>query len=724
MPSGLFSSAKDLAKGVRLAADTAVWAGTAISRRVKGGRNGVCLVCNNLQPYGHEDAFGRPSAAWYQLHDPELTTRKKDLGSVPTLMLEKVSTKKILESREIDPQTNLPKNDCRYCRLLCEIFDAYFIDEWMSWITETKNEMPIQVGLMIREGAPLIVNCWNFTYDKWFQNPRVDLELYMDPMPSVPIPGAPTMGPVGTRAVDVRSEECTRFMKESIAECRREHPLCAIQPNDFVPTRLIHVGDSKDALRLCDVNLSGHNISWAALSHCWGGGKPLSLTKATLESLKHRINYAELPATFQDAVTVTQELGLTYIWIDSLCIIQDDKTDWEKEAARMGSVYSRAFIVISGASSPNPSTPYLRPREEEWFPKRFNFSASPGVNIPIMVRQRHLLAAPLDQGLLEPPFTSSWATLKKVGPLYARGWCFQESFLAPRILNFAPGAIIYECKTHRKSEDQLPPYPSTIPGTLGEVPPLEQWHMIVKSYTSRQLTFTTDKLPAIAGAATIMPQVKTSKYLAGLWSESLLLDLLWQVMQGRAHVPLMTKEHEENAPTWSWASMNWGVVWNPLQSPQLLATVVDAQTNVVGANPYGQVSGGTITLRGRVKICRLSADYHKNEHWVFYKKEDGTYSKKQHFRTDGALVAGQVPGQASETATVALRSRLTTSGNAMETTAIFFCVARCHWIRYNHVGLILGMSPKHPGCMERVGSITNVPKDWYDTGEETTMTIV
>ncbi|KAI1375131.1 HET-domain-containing protein [Hypoxylon crocopeplum] len=722
MPN-LFSSAKDFAKGVRLAADTAAWAGNTVSRHFKGVRDGVCLVCNNLQPYNHENTFGRPSAAWNQLSNPDQAARRKELSSVPTLVLEEIPTRKILESRETDPKTGLPKNDCRYCRLLCDIFDAFFIDEWMSWITETKNGMPISVGLMIKEGAPLIVNCWNFTYDKWFQTPRVDLELYMDPIPPTPISGLPTIGPVGHRAADVRSEECTRFMKECISECCKTHPNCAVQADGFAPTRLIYVGGGKDALRLCDAVPSEQSVSWAALSHCWGGGKPLSLTKSNFNSLKEHISFSELPATFQDAMTITQELGLAYVWIDSLCIIQDedDKTDWEKEAARMDTVYSRAFIVIIGASSPNPSTPYLRPREEELLPKQFNFSVSPGVNMPIMVRQRHLLAAPLDQGLLEPPFTGSWATLKKVGPLYARGWCFQESFLATRILHFAPGAVIYECKTYRKSEDQLPPYPITIPGTLGEVTPLEQWHMIVKSYTSRQLTYTSDKLPAIAGAATIMPQAKTSRYLAGLWSETLLLDLLWQVMPGRAHTPLMTKEHEENAPTWSWASMNWGVTWNSLQSPQLLASVVDAKASVIGLNPYGRVSGGSVTLRGRMKHCRLTSDYHKNEHWVHYKKADGSNGKRQHFRTDGALVAGTIPGQ---TDTFACRARLTTSGNALETAAAFFCVARGPWTKYDHVGLILGMSPKFPGLMERVGSISNVPKDWYDTGEDTTVTIV
>ena len=245
--------------------------------------------------------------------------------------------------------------------------------------------------------------------------------------------------------------------------------------------------------------------------------------------------------------------------------------------------------------------------------------------------------------------------------------------------------------------------------------------MIVKTYTTRQLTYASDKLPAIAGAATQMPQAKSSVYLAGLWSETLLLDLLWQVMPGRAHAELSYKKEEQSSPTWSWASINWGITWNILESPQLLASVVHAETSVPGKNPYGEVSGGQIRLRGRIKTCQLSVDYHKNEHWVSYKKADGTSSKKQHFRTDGRLMAEPLPG-----GTFARRATpgVTSSPPNSETWAVFFCVARTSRMQYNDVGLILGISRDFPGSMERVGSITNVPRDWYDTGEEKTLTIV
>lgn len=722
MPS-FFGAAQDLAKGVKWAADTTAWAGHFASRQIRSARDGVCLVCNNLQPYNHEDTFGRAGAAWHHFEESHLATRRKEVGSAAaTLVLKERSTKALLECREIDPRTNLPKNNCKYCRLLCEIFDAFFIDEWMSWVTETKNAMPIKFGLMIREGSPLIINCWNFTYDKWFQNSRVDLELYLEQsLFTTPVPGAPVTGPVGPRMPDSRSEFCMQFLQESFQQCCREHPGCAVRPEGFVPTRLIYVGGGNDALQLQDSIPQGETIAWAALSHCWGGGKPMSLVKSNLDKLHQNIAFTDLPPTFQNAITITQQLGLHYVWIDSLCIVQDDRADWEQEAARMGTVYNRAFIVISGASSANPETPYLGPRDPDWLPKRFEFQPSPGVNLPILVRKRSLLAAPLEQGLYEPPFTESWAGLKRVGPLHSRGWCFQESFLAKRIVHFSPGAVIFECQTHRRSEDQLPPYPSTVPGTLGEISSAEQWYMIVKTYTTRQLTYASDKLPAIAGAATQMPQAKSSVYLAGLWSETLLLDLLWQVMPGRAHAELSYKKEEQSSPTWSWASINWGITWNILESPQLLASVVHAETSVPGKNPYGEVSGGHITLRGRIKTCQLSVDYHKNEHWVSYKKADGTSSKKQHFRTDGRLMAEPLPG-----GTFARRATpgITSSPPNSETWAVFFCIARTSRMRYNDVGLILGISRDFPGSMERVGSITNVPRDWYDTGEEKTLTIV
>lgn len=467
----LFETLGDLAKGAGVAADTAVWLGRYAKRQYNSNRNGVCLLCNNLQPEGHENTF-----IWTPTGAQPKNTRLSQDGGVPALSLENLSTKELLKSREINPQTDAPFRDCRYCRLLCSVFDAFYIDEWMSWVTETHSAMPVSFGLMIRRGAPLVVTTIGFVYDKYWKDARSDVEIYLDAnaIPSaVPsaasapaVPGLPALGPAGVRQTDTRSEACLRFVKESVRQCCAEHGGCRNASGAFVPTRLLYVGGGDTALRLCETTTWQEQPPYVALSHCWGGSKPLSLVKARLEEFKKHINLFDLPNTFKDAITVTQELQLPYLWIDSLCIIQDDTTDWEQEAARMADVYSKAFLVVTGSSSPNPETPFLGPREEEWQTRTFNLPVAPGVNVPLKARKRAVLAAPLDQGLLEPPFTTSWGTLKRVGPLYNRGWCFQESYLATRNLHFSPGSLVFECRTHRRGDDQLPPYPCTTPGTL------------------------------------------------------------------------------------------------------------------------------------------------------------------------------------------------------------------------------------------------------------------
>ena len=79
---------------------------------------------------------------------------------------------------------------------------------------------------------------------------------------------------------------------------------------------------------------------YTTLSHCWGKKHIVTTTKATLEQRKLEVPWLLLSRTFQDAITITRELGIRYIWIDSLCIIQDDKEDWERVSAKMAEIYS------------------------------------------------------------------------------------------------------------------------------------------------------------------------------------------------------------------------------------------------------------------------------------------------------------------------------------------------------------------------------------------------
>lgn len=705
-----------------------------MKRHLTSAWTGICPHCNNLQPSGHEDTLGRTptSAGRWVTHEG----RQPLTGIVtePALFIPKIETKELLRAREIDPQTGRPFRDCRYCRLLCDVFDIFFIDEWMNWVTDTKNGMHLNVALMIRQGSPLVICCSGcFIHDPKVMHPRLDLEMFLDTPHELEVPGAPTMGTTLPRIMDTRDPRCMQFAWQCIHQCLNEHPACARTSTQFNPTRLLVLGPTDADVRLCDTPPAG--VRWAALSHCWGGAKPLRLLASNMDELKKRIDLYALPSTFRDAIQVCRSLAIEYLWIDSLCIIQDSKLDWQQEAAQMGATYAEAFLVILGGSSASPDQPFLGPREEGtredfWGVRTVDFETPSGVKLPIKIRRRHLLSAPMDYGEYDPPYSETWATLKRVGPLYKRSWCFQESYLASRALHFSPGALIFECKTHRRVDDTPKTYSLSPPPGLSNgdgVPDSTKWQMIVKSYTSRQLTFASDKLPAVSGIASLMPQASNDKYLAGLWRNNLIIDLLWQVMpsSSRTSTVMTYPPDEQSAPSWSWASLSQGVLWNQYNSFEPLASILEAECAVEGVNPYGAVNWGYVKLTGRILPCLVKQGH---QHHAYYQKPDCSMSMEQWFMGDGLLV-GRTFGEGETSTRLACRYSTSmatqdSSSNTFPAGAFFFCLGRTGVMHYNHVGLIVTMSEKQPGCMERIGNITNIPKDWYDNSQPMTITLI
>ena len=92
------------------------------------------------------------------------------------------------------------------------------------------------------------------------------------------------------------------------------------------------------------------------LSHCWGTSRRLMATKETLKDLQGGVAVSSLPETFRDAIVITRRLGIRYLWIDYLCIIQDDPQDWEREASKMADVYRNSYLTISAAASADSSS--------------------------------------------------------------------------------------------------------------------------------------------------------------------------------------------------------------------------------------------------------------------------------------------------------------------------------------------------------------------------------
>lgn len=152
-----------------------------------------------------------------------------------------------------------------------------------------------------------------------------------------------------------------------LTECDQRHACTKIYPSmhmsfpKSMPMRVIDVGtfshQSVRLVSLTDLDKQGISGRYMTLSHCWGTGSDIQLasitTKATLASRRQIIEISDLQKTFQDAIHVTRRLGIRYLWIDSLCIVQDDEEDVDLGCQDMSEIYSYSYCTIAASDSIN-----------------------------------------------------------------------------------------------------------------------------------------------------------------------------------------------------------------------------------------------------------------------------------------------------------------------------------------------------------------------------------
>lgn len=321
-------------------------------------------------------------------------------------------------------------------------------------------------------------------------------------------------------------------MRHWLSDCQSTHGRCnAYSSNGSCPTRVLDVScfhDSDDIV-LKEMDENALDISYATLSHCWGhpSHPPLTTTTTNLAARKTRIAFDDLTKTFQDAVTITRKLKIPYLWIDSLCIIQDSKSDWEKEASKMATVYVEAVVTLSALGSPNSYGGfYLRPPKEKTdFVYRHDITLG---------SQRYRVF------ICEPN------TPHIEGPLMERAWTYQERELSPRILHFGRRDLIWECKEltatpalpwlHYQAYDSdrgpalmYDSHEESLGKWTYSYKQRKHWFRTVTRYSHRSLTYDKDKLIALSGLAhdvhdteeggahQFQPGEGRGRYLAGLW---------------------------------------------------------------------------------------------------------------------------------------------------------------------------------------------------------------
>ncbi|KAF2108726.1 heterokaryon incompatibility protein-domain-containing protein [Lophiotrema nucula] len=413
---------------------------------------------------------------------------------------------------------------------------------------------------------------------------------------------------------------CFDLIDTWLRNCFQNHPLCrqsfSPQQGQFVPTRLIDVTNTGFP-RLIVTNgqgiVSEKIDKYVTVSHRWSTEETLKLLRENLTQLECGIDICTLPQVFRDAFTVATRLGVRFVWIDALCIVQDDYRDWEREASVMGEVYRHAFCNIGAVAASEGSAGLFVERDTRL------------VSSPCIQIERQDLSGAKKTFL---PIISQHGSSFTQLILLRRGWVLQERLLSPRSIYFGQD-LGWECSELQASET----YPegqghsfSSTPWGDGATPfrlanlfhkeslvevsdgPLREahrrWLFIAQGFSETVLTYKDDVFPAISGLAHSMKDIVADVYIAGLWKNDLVRGLLWEVPRGD------TSSRDYIAPSWSWASSGGRVYFPLVQQYTSSATEVNVvevnavHTTLAGPDPMGKVTDGLIHITGHLQQSR------------------------------------------------------------------------------------------------------------------------
>ncbi|KAF7541605.1 hypothetical protein G7054_g452 [Neopestalotiopsis clavispora] len=445
----------------------------------------------------------------------------------------------------------------------------------------------------------------------------------------------------------VGSPQSMALARHWVSECIKHHSRCkrpeVASKSTWIPDRLIYIDDENSRLRLVRGDDVPSGTSYTTLSHSWGQVKDkLVLTQSNIEEWYEQLPSLEKWKTFVDAIEVSRQLQIRYIWIDSLCIIQDSKEDWQTECPQMCNIYKRSYCNIAATSAINDTEGCFFERDVDMnLPLRLHFAAEG--HQPKAVEDVVVLAKGTSEdsllGLYDLCEQQTWINDITGAPLNSRGWVLQERQVSPRVLNLTKTQMYWECDEVQASES----YPYGFPEesyanlrrkainpfcllTVGHeeengptdtaISPLVKrafavWASAVSAYTvgssdprlsdgspgfNKNLTNPADKLVAISAIAHELAPYMNCRYLAGHWEIDLVKQLGWTGANGSERISTY------RAPSWSWASVDAPIhLLHPLDEGLMgnysLAEVLNVEVELLTDDPMGQVTSGSLALR-------------------------------------------------------------------------------------------------------------------------------
>lgn len=404
------------------------------------------------------------------------------------------------------------------------------------------------------------------------------------------IPTDPAAQIIPTREIQpvVHSPDAIAEVNRWIESCG-DHVDCSIASDVLLPTRVIEVlpVSGKPGPRLLVTN--GLKGRYNTLSYCWGTQSTV-LTNNNLAQFQEEIDLSTLSKTIQDAIEVTISLGVPYLWIDAMCILQDCPRDKALEISRMASIYQSSHITIVAASARNADEGFLLPRK----------APSPANTIPFMYNGSRAGTVNIRE-----------SSKRREEPVDSRAWTLQEQLLSQRLLVYSALTLQWRCKgvvANLGSSKYVPEYSGWSPvvdfvrsepvpllinqdtlnlrsvgkhivddedgDTANSVNPLAsspgqpaaghkriqklhiQWVDLIQRYSLRSMTYASDKLVALAGIAEKFGEVLETRYVAGFWEDHMLEYLMWDTRLGA------TETSSYRAPSWSWASLDGAIAFD------------------------------------------------------------------------------------------------------------------------------------------------------------------
>lgn len=467
------------------------------------------------------------------------------------------------------------------------------------------------------------------------------------------VPENPAAEAIPNRPIELEpgSQISLLTLKHHFQECQSQHVDCQNRNPAFTPTRLLELyyENRKRMLRVMCTSLDFDDSNYVAVSYCWGKESHFTTTRANLHRRMNGFSCEDLPATLRDVVLIAERLEIRFLWIDSLCIIQDDMSSKNTEMQMMVDIYKNAIVTISASRAKDISQGILNRR------------------IPLGTRfPDHVFEMRYNKNLTRPGsvvLSKDWSLLSvpEDDPLDYRAWALQERLVSRRIIDIGSQQTRWVCHSllhwnivdggqmsgPQHSERSFQLYRELLHFRKGysDEEPINIWHKIVLNYSHRQITELSDRLPAIAAIAQEFSELLGPTFLAGLWYSTLAFDLLW-------HLSATNLSHKPKVylgPSWSWISTMEPITYEPrtIKTPDGWKTCLpplDEKFVVVEHDiqlkcnefKFGEVSSARLVVKGRHRKALWvpgSQDKRSGQLGTLF-SEDAAWELPAHFAVD------------------------------------------------------------------------------------------